>query len=74
MTYEQIDGILQSNHFYPTKVMSGGKVTALQVECSATILMDSKMKRLEQIFKEAAADVRITPMTNEGYLLVQKND
>mgnify|MGYP001616335865 CR=1 FL=1 len=72
MTYENILGILKSNHFNPTRKTKDGKIIEIHVECPATILMDSKKARLEEILKEAAVDATVQAMSNEGYLLIKK--
>jgi len=69
-TYDEIIALLQSNHFYPAKVITNDKITELRVDCPALILMDSKKLRLEQILE--GCQVKVSPMKNEGYLLIKK--
>jgi len=70
LTYESIISNLNKQNIFPDKLVNlKREIQELHVNCPATILMDSKVQRLKEVLKEYK--VKISPMRNEGFVLIK---
>lgn len=74
MTYQDINGILLANHFYPDRVEKNGEITELHVECPSLILIEDRATRIRQVLAEAGANCRVDCIKNNGYILIRKEN
>ena len=79
MTFPAIIKILKSNHFYPrieeTVKKNKNVITGLIVDCPALILMEVRVKRLQEILTENyVVGYKVYGLKNKGEIYIERDD
>lgn len=71
MTYEAIEAILQSNHFYPGRETTGAKITGLYIT-AATIRMADIEARIKEVLKDNGVKAKVWGDSNQQKIFIEK--
>ena len=79
MTFPAIIKILKSNHFYPrieeTVKKNKNVITGLIVDCPQLILMEPRVKRLQEILAENnVTGYKVYGLKNKGEIYIERDD